>query len=1181
MLHSNNDTFPRRNPPGQSELRHQLEFWKAHLAGAPTLLDLPTDRPRPAVQSYRGDTIDFGLPMDLIAGLRRLSQRHDVTLFMTLLAAWAVLMSRLSGQQDVVIGAPIANRQRSELKRLIGFFVNTLALRVRLDDNPSVAELLAQVKVSTLEALAHQDVPFQHVAEAVRPARDLGHSPLFQVMLAMNDMPRADGLTLAGLSASGLEQADTTAQFDLTLSLDDTGDAVLGALEYATDLFDRSTIERIAGHFRTLLAGMVTDDQQRVERLPLLTDDERQQIVFGFNDTAAAYPSDRLIQQLFEAQAATRSDAVAVVFEDRQLSYDELNRRANRLAHHLIALGVRPDDRVAICIERSLEMVVGLLGILKAGGAYVPLDPSYPADRLAYMLEDSEPVALLTQSAVHETLPSVAVRTVLLDETADAMLLARQSEHDPDPLALGLTPQHLAYVIYTSGSTGLPKGVAMSQRALVNLINWHQRPESGLAAPERTIQFSALGFDVAFQETFSTLCAGGCLVLVDEATRRDPASLMQMLMTKKIERIFLPFVALETLSEAAADSNADLPHLRNVITAGERLRTTPAISRLIRQADHCRLHNHYGPTESHVVTALTLGVDPNGWTVMPPIGRPIGNTQIYILDARGAPVPIGVIGEIYIGGVGVARGYLNRPDLTAERFVNDPFSLARAAILYKTGDFGRWLSDGNIDFLGRNDSQVKIRGFRIELGEIEARLAACFGVREAVAVAREDNPGDKRLVAYLTPQAGCALSAAELRRQLSSVLPDYMIPSAFVTLASFPLTPNGKLDRKALPAPDQVSVASHPYETPVGETETIVAALWRSLLGVERIGRHDHFFFDLGGHSLIAVRLVALIKKRMGLDLPIAALFRAPTVERLSALIAQQQAATHVKAPVTHGIDWSPLVEITQANGRVPLFCFHGAGGNVLNFADLAQELGPRQPMFGLQARGTDGRLPGFGSIQQMADSYQAEIQRVQPHGPYCLLGYSGGGAVAFEIARRLFDAGELVALLAMIDTLCPTASIWRAPLRERMHHGWSTGQLSAVLQSLLPFEVARRQMRKLRYHLGRYLAEHGHIVPIQLRDAYVATSFQLIYKQYRPRPYEGGLVLFRSTLKVPYRNLGQDLGWSRLVTGGVEIQFASGDHDTIMYGLHISAIATRLRETLASVNPSADVAEISHGLVT
>ncbi|WP_408953367.1 amino acid adenylation domain-containing protein [Lysobacter sp. Hz 25] len=863
-------------------LQGQLDFWRGHLGGAPALLELPSDRPRPPVQRYAGGRVDLRLTPQLTASLHALSQRHGTTMFMVLLAAWATLLSRLSGQDEVVIGSPVANRRRSEVEPLIGFFVNTIALRIDFSGKPDVAALLAQVKAATLGAYAHQDVPFEQVVEALQPARSLSYGPVFQTMLAFNNTPGNSELSLPGLSLEMLGTSRYTAHFDLELGLREIDGAVEGNIGYASDLFDHATIERYADYFVSVLEGLAAEGAEPIARLPLMAAAERQRVLEGFNDSAVEFPPQRVLHQLFEQQVQRTPDASALVFEESRLGYAELNRRANRVAHRLIALGVKPDDRVAICAERGPELVVGVLGILKAGAGYVPLDPAYPDERLAYMLGDSAPLALLSQHSLLAEVPALAASRVPLIDLDDAALAA-EPEHDP--LVAGLTPDHLAYVIYTSGSTGQPKGVAMPQAPLVNLIDWQCRDQAGRAAGEKVLQFSALGFDVAFQELFYTLASGGCLMLLREATRQDPFALVEFIKRHEVQRIFLPFVAFQGLVAAAERNGETLPSLTRVVTAGEQLFVNPAIRSFFARVPGRELHNHYGPTESHVCTAHTLAGDPMTWPATPPIGAPIANARIYLLDGERQPVPPGVNGEIYIGGACLARGYLGRPELSAERFLADPFVADADARMYKTGDLGRWLPDGTVDYLGRNDFQVKIRGFRVELGEIEARLCACAGVREAVVTARDDQAGGKRLVAYLLAEQGADVSAATLRAALARDLAEYMLPSAFVSLDAWPMSPNGKLDRRALPAPDQSALALREYEAPQGELEQTVARVWCELLGLERAGRQDQFF-ELGGHSLLAVQLVTRLREALGVELALREVFAHPSLAAMAAALA-------------------------------------------------------------------------------------------------------------------------------------------------------------------------------------------------------------------------------------------------------------------------------------------------------
>ncbi|WP_229506533.1 non-ribosomal peptide synthetase [Massilia sp. BJB1822] len=878
-------------------LQAQLAYWRGHLAGAPALLALPADRARPAQQSYRGESVACRLPAELTAGLKALSQQHGVTLFMTLLAGWSVLLGRLSGQDDVVVGTPVANRQRRELEGLIGFFVNTLALRVRLEDDPSVESLLQQVKESALAAYGHQDVPFEQVVEALRPVRSMSHSPVFQAMLSLNNTPAMPALALPGLTLSNVTQEQLMAHFDLTLALEESGDELLGTISYASDLFDRSTVARWAGHLETLLRAMVQAPSQAVSRLALLNAAERRQVVAGFNETAAAYPQDKLIHELFAGQAQAQPEATALVYAGQELSYGELNRRANQLAHRLRALGVGPDVLVGICMERSLEMVVGLLGILKAGGAYVPLDPSYPQERLELMLDDSAPVVVLTQQALRDRLPP-SLPLLCLDGAAEAAQLALQPESDPE--RAGQRPDHLAYVIYTSGSTGRPKGVMLEHRnALRLVINSGFAP---LTAEDCVVHCANSSFDAAIWEIWGALLNGARMLVVVSDDLLDPVAFHQVLERGKATALLLTPRLFNAYAEPLRPV---FNRLRWLLVGGEALDPV-IISNMLKQGmPPAHLMNAYGPTEAATVASTYPIVDAIVRTSVP-LGRPISNTQIYILDRHLQPVPLGVAGEIHIGGIGVARGYLKRPELTAERFITDPFSAEPGARLYKTGDLGRWLADGNIEYLGRNDFQVKLRGFRIELGEIETRLGECAGVREAVVIAREDQPGDQRLVAYLTAQEGAVLEPGVLRAALAAQLPEYMVPSAFVMLEAFPLTPNGKLDRKALPAPDQGEIVSRTYAAPQGEVEQVLADIWQELLGIGEVGRDDHFF-ELGGHSLLAVQLVSRVRQTLDAELPLRALFAQPTLAALATAVAQAQQAA------------LPAIDRADRSGALPL----------------------------------------------------------------------------------------------------------------------------------------------------------------------------------------------------------------------------------------------------------------------
>ncbi|WP_438308704.1 amino acid adenylation domain-containing protein [Burkholderia pseudomallei] len=883
------------------QLEKQGAFWQTNLSGAPTLLELPTDRPRPPKQSHAGASVEVKLGVALSERVKRLSQRHGVTPYMTLLSSWAAVLSRLSGQEEVVIGSPVAGRNRTEVEALIGFFVNTLALRLDLSSEPTVGELLKRTKAQVLSAQAHQDLPFDQVVERVKPPRSTAHSPLFQVMFVWQNMPAGE-LTIPGLTIRAVETPLQTAQFELTLSLQEAGDDIVGHLNYASALFDESTVRRYVTYWRRLLEGMTAGAaDQTIVGLPLLDEAERKQVVYAWNATERDYPIEQCIHQLFEAQVDRKPEAIALTFDGRRLSYAELNARANRLAHYLQARGVGPDRLVALCAERGIEMVVGLLAILKAGGAYVPLDPSHPPERLRRMLDDTNPVAVLVDDIGADALASfeshVAARSPRVHLSRDIAQWRACSPANP-PTPRERAARRLAYVIYTSGSSGEPKGVMNEHRGVVNRLWWMQQTYA-LDERDAVLQKTPFSFDVSVWEFFWPLMSGARLVIAKPEGHKDPAYLSELIDRERVTTLhFVPSMLQAFLEDEGAARGCG--SVKRVMCSGEALPPS-LVKRFYRCLPDARLHNLYGPTEAAVdVTAWACDAEEGGASV--PIGRPIANTRIYVLDGYGQPVPRGVAGELYIGGVQVARGYLNRPELTRERFVDDPF--VAGGRLYKTGDLARWRTDGSLEYLGRNDFQVKIRGFRIELGEIEAQLARVAGVREAVVLAREaapdtkrhaasnensaSNSGEKRLVAYYTGDA----DVVALRAQAAQHLPSYMVPSAYVRLDAWPLTPNGKLDRRALPAPADDAYARAEYEAPQGAKEEALAAIWKDLLPVERISRHDNFF-ELGGHSLLAITLIEHMR-RANLHADVTTLFTAPTLADLAVRVGASRGDTYV-----------------------------------------------------------------------------------------------------------------------------------------------------------------------------------------------------------------------------------------------------------------------------------------------
>jgi amino acid adenylation domain-containing protein len=832
-------------------LRQQGEYWKGTLQGAPAFLELPTDHARPAQQDYRGGIEELVLEHELTAGLKDLSWRQGTTLYMTLLAGWAALLARLSGQTEVVLGTSVANRGRAETEGLIGFFANTLALRVNVN-GVSVRELLKRVKEVSLGGQQNQNVPFERVVDIVRPERSLAHNPLFQVSLAWQNAPEG-ALMLGGVEAKPLESLPyQPAKFDLTLYMREANGTITGELEYATALFEPGTIRRYREYFRWLLKGMVAHEWEMVDRLGILSESEREQILYKWNETSVEFPSNKTVHELFEEQVEKTPRAAAVEYEGRQLTYGQLNRQANRLAHYLQILGVKPEARVAICVKRGLEMIVGLMAILKSGGAYVPLDPDYPQERLQYMLEDSEPVALLTQAEVKERLGPLPAGLPTLDLTDVVWSSQPESNLEAAGSEFSAGHGHLAYVLYTSGSTGKPKGVMVSHQNLVSSTFARNLAYGDLG---RFLLLSSVSFDSSVAGIFGSLLYGGTLIIAGNDVVRDPLRLNREVQRLGVESLLcVPSLYKHFLESSVGEKR----QLSRVIVAGE-VCPPELVAKSVRQQPQVELFNEYGPSEATVWASVHRCVHPLSRQSVP-IGRPIANTRVYILDRRGDPVPIGVAGEVYIGGAGVARGYLNRDELTAERFVPDPYAGHAGARMYRTGDLGRWLADGNLEFLGRNDDQVKIRGFRIELGEIAERLREHPAVEEAVVIAREDAPGEKRLVAYYSSSTLHTFSDPEsrpsdLRSFLFRCLPEHMVPAAYVLLESFPLTPNGKLDRKALPAPAGNAYAVRQYVPPHGNLETALAEIWAEVLKLERVGRYDDFF-ALGGQSLLALRVL-------------------------------------------------------------------------------------------------------------------------------------------------------------------------------------------------------------------------------------------------------------------------------------------------------------------------------------
>src|SRR5215213_4860732 len=864
-------------------LEEHLAFWRKLFEGAPAALELPLDHLRPPKDTYCGAMELFSFPAHISRSLERLSLEERATMFMTVLAAFMTLLYRYTGQNKIAIGAPIANRNRAEVEGLIGFFTNTLVLCTEFEDNPTFRQLLGRVREMTIGAYAHEDLPFERLVEELNPERNLHINPLFQVMLVLQ---KATGVfpTLSPDQAdsdAAQSPANTVAKFDLTLYMEETEQGLIGGLEYATELFERSTIRRMLKHFQTLLESIAADPQQKVSQLNLLLPGERDQLLNEWSIGTPVAPGNLAIHSFVEAQVERTPEAVAIVGSNGPLTYRELNEAANELAHHLISLGAGPEISVGVCMNRGADLMTALLGILKSGGVYVPLNPSFPKDRLEFMSQDAGVKILITHEALLDRLPENNAYTVLFDKHSE------WSNSIANPVT-NVVADNAAAIIYTSGSTGAPKGVVLRHRTLTGLIEWQIDP-TRLAGPMRTIQYSSPAFDVALQEIFSAWCSGGSLYCIGDEDREDFARIVRYQADNSIERIFLPYVALQQLSEISdANGHSQTLALRQVMCGGEQLKITPAITRFFERLDGCRLFNHCGPTETHVTVECELEGKPDSWPRLPPIGRPVAGAEYYVLDRWMAPVPIGVVGELYIGGPGISRGYLNSPGMTAEKYVPNPFSKVPGARFYRSGDLVRYLKDGKLEFAGRIDQQLKIRGFRVEPGEIESCLAEHPGVVEAVIVPRELASGDKQLVAYVVPNAD-APPAIDLREFLRGKLPDYMVPAHVLFLDSLPLTSTGKLDRSRLPKPE-ISRPSRTEEVvgPRSPLEENITAIWQEVLGLPNLGVHDNFF-DLGGHSLLATQIISRMRTQYGIEVPLRRLFEEPTIEGLARAVVRSQ----------------------------------------------------------------------------------------------------------------------------------------------------------------------------------------------------------------------------------------------------------------------------------------------------
>ena len=883
-------------------LETQLSYWKGKLDGTPASLDLPTDNPRPAIQTYRGRSHSLILSSSLLNSLKGLSHHENVTLFMILLAAFQTLLQRYTGQDDIVVGSPIAGRNQAETEEMIGFFVNSLVLRTNLSGNPTFQELLERIRETVLGALTHKDLPFEKLVNELQPKRDPSRTPVFQVLFNFENIPEKATET-HDLRIEEFEFETGFAKFDLTLEIIEKDEGLSCIFEYKTDLFESSTIKRISRNFKNLLESIITNPKQLISDLQLLSKNQRHQLLIEWNETQADFPESSCIHQLFENQVQRTPDAIAAIFDDKHVTYRELNSRANHLAQHLHFLGVGPEVLVGVFINRSLEMVLGLLGILKAGGAYIPLDPSYPPEHLAYLMEDSQLSVVLTESSLLRQFPQTDAQVICID--TDCQPNAMVKKQNPTS---NVSPENLAYVIYTSGSTGRPKGAMNTHGALCNRLLWMQE-KFQLDMEDCVLQKTPFSFDVSIWEFFWPLMTGARLVLARPEGHRDRGYLVQLIANQRITTVHFVPTMLEIFLE---DPSIESCHgLKCVICSGEALPLNLQESYFERLS--AGLHNLYGPTEA-AIDVTFFKCKPQGRNQIVPIGRPVANTEMYILDSYYQPVPVGVAGELHIGGVPVGRGYLNRPDLSAEKFINDPFSNSQGARLYKTGDLARYLTDGNIEFLGRMDHQVKFHGLRIELGEIEEKLKRHEAIDQVVVICKEvellddhSNSTDRnqRLIAYIVGKQDSTLETSVLHTYLKNKIPEYMIPSAFVFLEILPLLANGKIDRSSLPKPDPASTDPVEYVAPRNDAEKILARIWEEVLGIERVSVHDNFF-ELGGDSILSIQIIAQANKEK-LNLNSSLFFMNQTIAELAKVSQNEPSIPSEQSIVTGNVPFTPI----------------------------------------------------------------------------------------------------------------------------------------------------------------------------------------------------------------------------------------------------------------------------------
>ncbi len=1157
-----------------SPLQTQLDYWKNQLAGANHVLELPTDRSRPPVQTYRGAKQSLMLPQTLAASLKALSRQEGVTLFMTMLATFGTLLHRYTGQEDVNIGSPIAGRNRAEIEGLIGFFINTVVLRTNFSGHPSFRSLLSRVRQMALDAYAHQDMPFEKLVEELQLERDTSRNPLFQVwfnMLNLNDIQ----LELPGLDVAAIAMPEAASKFDLSLYVKEQTDLIQLELVYNTDLFAPERMMEMLSQFHHLLIQVVENPDISIAALSLVTPKAKLLLPNPLKQLPLQWELPVLTS--FKKQAQRVPQQVAVVDAFGSWTYSELDRSANQLANYLLANNLKSQDIVAIYGHRSATLVWAILGVLKAGTAFVILDPAYPPSRLIDCLEIAQPRLTLQIPAAGE-LPTVLQEYVDLSDSCrlELQLDSMQQYATSDP-TVTVEPDDLAYVAFTSGSTGKPKGIKGTHRPLSHFLQWHCQT-FGLSESDKFSMLSGLSHDPLLRDIFTPLSLGATLCIPSQQDMETPGQLADWMRRERVSIAHLTPAMAQLLTTNTESKTTDLRYL---FFGGDVL-TQQDLRRIRNFAFQATCVNFYGATETP--QAMGYFIVPNDcdriFKEAIPLGRGIEGVQLLVLTNILQLAGVGEIGEIYVRTPYLSQGYIDSEQLTQERFILNPLTKDAEDRLYKTGDLGRYLPDGNIEFLGRIDDQVKIRGFRIELGEIESRLRQHPGVQETVVIAHSDVRSDKYLVAYVVPKLEQVSKTKELRSFLWEKLPNYMIPSTFVMLDALPLTQNGKVDRLALPVPELVNLeAENTFVAPRNQLEQEMTQIWQQVLGIEPIGVRDNFF-DLGGHSLLAVRLFAQIEKKFGTKIPLATLFASGTVEDLAQIICQRELAVGNQVLISEAAwrldksktSWSSLVEIQPNGSQPPLFCIHPLGGEILCYRNLALHLGS-QSVYGLQPQGLDGKQPPLTRVEDMASHYIQEIQTIQPNGPYFLAGYSFGGIVAFEMAQQLHKQGEKVDFLVMLDT-CRPGSTKRSPFRSRVFL-----HLDNLLQ-LGPAYLWRKAVSWSNY--SKYLLTHRykrhlnvaldlwnvvHNLPDTDKHLTIIDANVQALDKYIFQAYPGRITLLRTEDRNRDDAVGMQydpqFGWGDLVAGGIDIHYVPGSHLSLLKEPYVRVVAEKLQACL------------------